>query len=81
MKELASVEKLTEDIQKERPPLSCLCCNTFVRDPCPDLRRQMCRPLPLVPIARGYVNFPGPQDQFGKSKSHDKSIDTAKEKT
>ena len=29
MKELASVEKLTEDIQRDRPPLSCLWCNTL----------------------------------------------------
>ena len=26
VKELANVEKLTEDIQRNRPPLSCLCC-------------------------------------------------------
>ena len=29
-------------------------------------------------VAMGIV--PNPQDQFGKSKSHDKSLDTAKEK-
>ena len=29
VKELANVEKLTEDIQRDRPPLSCLCCNTL----------------------------------------------------
>ena len=39
----------------------------------------MCHPLPLVPIARGHGNVPN-QDQFGKSKSHDKSLDTANEK-
>ena len=29
VKELANVEKLTEDVQRDRPPLSCLWCNTF----------------------------------------------------
>ena len=29
VKELANVEKLTEDIQRDRPPLSCLWCNTL----------------------------------------------------
>ena len=27
VKEFANVEKLTEDIQRDRPPLSCPCCN------------------------------------------------------
>ena len=38
----------------------------------------MCHPLPLACSSRSWLW--NPQDQFGKSKSHEKTIDTAKEK-
>ena len=35
---------------------------------------------PISDMSRGHGMVPSPQDQLGNSKTHDKSLDTAKEK-
>ena len=81
VKELANFEKLTRTFKGIAHRCHVQVVRRCMRDLfSADLRHDMCHPLPLVPIARAHGNCAKPTGPVRKNKSHDKSLDTAKEK-